>query len=747
MAIKNNIFVNCNDQTNNVVLQYNDIFFVPGTIANYNGGCWIDTEVSSNLVPVFDVTFYNYATCEDCIINSQSGFVLENCTNSELAVVTFQTNESPSIGSFVNYDNDCWEVISTTGATPNLSPQLNSYLNCATCLDFNTETEEYSPAIFVNCCNPSDTKIFNIVSTNFGFPLGQTVVYNNLCYTYSAATLGGTISGSYVFPQFYDCTSCLRENACPTPTPTPSNTATPSPTPSFTPTVSLTSTPTPTPTKTPGLPPPPTTTTTTTTRPTSRNECDPITLFPLGVECVTTDPTSPNAANGSISLVITGGTPPYSIVWSTGAVNTTTLSNLQSGSYTAFVIDYWGDFSAQTTCQVIAPSPTPTPTSTPTPTPSSTPTPWDQLCLTITVEGQPYQFEFDFYTIINGKPAWTASTTNTPVTTAGNLLYLSWTLATLSSGPSLGPDYRITGWDSPSWYLSSTSTNIPPLSNWFVLGSSPDVNFVSLISGACPAYTEITLTTYSNNATCQTSNDGSICGVVVGGSGNYEYSLDNITYVTSNCFYNLSPGNYTIYVKDLVSLSTASQNVIISNSGLASTTTMNFTLVSSTNNISGPSIIQNTKVYTLNTSSIPNGVTLNMSFALNQLLQVFEPGDGNNVGSIFDIEKNGVSLGITSTTTNNTLQNRPGCSPYKIQGTNTDYVASTTVTNADTINVYIVNKVTVTDPATDNCITRIENTISVNSSFTYNGLPNCVEVIAGNMNMGSIVSRNLGLQP
>ena len=606
MAIKNNIFVNCGDNTNSVVLQYNDIFFIPGTVASYNGSCWIDTEVSSNLVPVANVTFDNYENCEVCETSTQSGFLLQNCVTSQQAIVTFQVNESPTIGEFVLYDNGCWEVLSQTNANNNISPQLNSYQTCEICQSFTGSTEgEYETALFVNCCNPSDTKVFNVVLSNFGFPLGSCVIYNNNCYTLSAATGSGIVVGTYEFPQFFDCRTCLGENPCPTPTPTPSQTATPSPTPSFTPTVSLTSTVTPTPTKTPGLPPPTPYTTTTTTRPLFRNECEPITLFPLGVECEVVNPSGPNTSDGVMSLVITGGTSPYTILWSTGAVNTTTLTNLQAGTYTAYVIDYYGDFSAQTTCSLVLPTPTPTVTPTMTPTPSETPNPWTDLCLTISIEGQPYQFDFSYYTSINGKPSWTSSTINTPVTTVGGTLYITWTLPTVGSGPSLGPEYRITGWDSPSWYLSSQTTLLPPLSGWNVAGSSPGVTSPVLTLGPCPTYTSLVLNTYSNNATCLTSNDGSICAVVAGGSGLYEYSLDGITYVSSNCFYNLSPGNYTVYVRDIVSLGTASQNVVISNLGINQTVTMDFTLVSSTNNLSSPSTLQNTKVWTLNTSSIP----------------------------------------------------------------------------------------------------------------------------------------------
>ena len=78
------------------------------------------------------------------------------------------------------------------------------------------------------------------------------------------------------------------------------------------------------------------------------NECGVITLFPLGVECNSTNP-SYNKTDGSITLNITGGTQPYNISWSNGG-NTPTITNLGNGSYTAFVVDYYGDYSATTTC-------------------------------------------------------------------------------------------------------------------------------------------------------------------------------------------------------------------------------------------------------------------------------------------------------------------------------------------------------------------------------------------------------------
>ena len=83
----------------------------------------------------------------------------------------------------------------------------------------------------------------------------------------------------------------------------------------------------------------------------SGNTCEIITLFPMGVECSVIDAYTPFTNDGGISLIITGGTPPYSINWSNGS-NSQNLTNLQVGDYTATVIDYYGDFTGRTTCSV-----------------------------------------------------------------------------------------------------------------------------------------------------------------------------------------------------------------------------------------------------------------------------------------------------------------------------------------------------------------------------------------------------------
>jgi hypothetical protein len=95
------------------------------------------------------------------------------------------------------------------------------------------------------------------------------------------------------------------------------------------------------------------------TTPTIRrpNECDVITIFPMGVTCSVLQPSGERSFDGAATLIITGGTPPYTIFWEVGSY-APALSNIGVGEYKATVIDYYGDFTANTTCVLTATSET-----------------------------------------------------------------------------------------------------------------------------------------------------------------------------------------------------------------------------------------------------------------------------------------------------------------------------------------------------------------------------------------------------
>jgi len=83
----------------------------------------------------------------------------------------------------------------------------------------------------------------------------------------------------------------------------------------------------------------------------SGNTCNIITLSPMEVECVVTNASTPIASNGSVQVLINGGTAPYSVSWTNGQQGST-LTGLQPGTYSAVVTDYYGDYTVTTECVV-----------------------------------------------------------------------------------------------------------------------------------------------------------------------------------------------------------------------------------------------------------------------------------------------------------------------------------------------------------------------------------------------------------
>ena len=83
----------------------------------------------------------------------------------------------------------------------------------------------------------------------------------------------------------------------------------------------------------------------------NQNNCNISNLRPLEVTCNPTNATSPEAQDGSIQLFINGGTSPYTVSWANGAQGTY-IGNLQSGTYTATITDYYEDYTKTITCTV-----------------------------------------------------------------------------------------------------------------------------------------------------------------------------------------------------------------------------------------------------------------------------------------------------------------------------------------------------------------------------------------------------------
>jgi hypothetical protein len=180
---------------------------------------------------------------------------------------------------------------------------------------------------------------------------GEYLYYYDCCGNYTAYTYTSAVGTFNFNPSLSHSSNIVTIptagfNPCVTPSLTPTQTVTPSITPTFTPTPTNTSTPTPTPSFTPQPSPPPVYV--------YENSCGVLVSFPMGLKCQTTNATSQSTNNGSITVVVTGGTSPYTYYWNTGA-RTNTINNLLPGSYTCTVVDYYGDYTGTTTCTVNAP--------------------------------------------------------------------------------------------------------------------------------------------------------------------------------------------------------------------------------------------------------------------------------------------------------------------------------------------------------------------------------------------------------
>ena len=348
----------------------------------------------------------------------------------------------------------------------------------------------------------------------------------------------------------------------------------------------------------------------------SGNSCNIITLLPLGLDCDSINANTPETTDGLITLFVTGGTPPYTINWSNGSQGSY-LFNLGPGDYTATVTDYYGDFTATTTCSVgyenfylekfqsclnsattiyyVANLPSTFITDKVYRIQGQTNC-WISKGLELT-SGQTY---VDSNAVVTAGPYPTckACLPIDPVITVkpeklcleykGGGFIQTTTYIQFSSGntinnqkswTSVTPSYVIyynsgsTNWQISGWTGSGNPTQVntvsSPLGSWVIYGGSGNIN---VNGGTCVIRPNIFIK--KNNATCSDVSNGSVSITALGGTPPYQYSLDDVLYQSSNMFIGLATGNYTAYVKD-VSGATTSQSFTINASSTQTTYTVN----------------------------------------------------------------------------------------------------------------------------------------------------------------------------
>ena len=503
---------------------------------------------------------------------------------------------------------------------------------------------------------------------------------------------------------------------CPTPTPTQS--------PTFTPTNSPTPTLTQTPTRTPRTTPTPTITPSNTPVFVGKNECEVFTLFNMGVSCsVLKQPSTATSFDGILTLRVTGGTSPYSFYWSNGQ-RVQTLVNIAQGTYPVTVVDYYGDYTANTFCNVFGPTPSITPS--PTVTPSRTPAPiYPNLCFlaynTNNVVGPSTFIQNGTH---NARPKWTNSA-NQNIVWKGT----RWELVTSDLSTPVNP--------VGGGIFGSVTTTLPPTSNWQLFGGTQTYT-INVTSGSCPAVTPLQVNVTTQNSTCngQTNCDGSINISARFGTAPYEYSINNGTsWQTSPIFNNLCPGTYLVRVRDSAS-GNYSQSAQIGFVGTPQTYQINVvTQPQLTSEVSANGVSTKTTYFTVtSTPTLPAGIVLQFTLTTSSTKTYNGPGSGDIIDN-FTILQNGVLK--TPSTTNSTTVNstRPNCNPETQQVVTETDQYYLELSNTSTVSGSTTSVLTITNGqvgAQSNCTTSLSQNISLQVSNPVTKGCVCCTAVADN---------------
>ena len=504
---------------------------------------------------------------------------------------------------------------------------------------------------------------------------------------------------------------------CPTPTPTQ--------TPTFTPTNSPTPTLTQTPTRTPRTTPTPTITPSNTPVFVGKNECEVFTLFDMGVSCsVLKQPSTATSFDGILTLRVTGGTSPYSYFWSNGQ-RVQTLVNIAQGTYPVTVVDYYGDYTANTFCNVFGPTPSITPS--PTVTPSRTPPPvYPNLCFlaynNTNVVGPSTFIQNGTH---NARPKWTNSS-NQNIVWKGT----RWELVTSDLSTPVNP--------VGGGIFGSVTTTLPPTSNWQLFGGTQTYT-INVTSGSCPAVTPLQVNVTTQNSTCngQTNCDGSINISARFGTAPYEYSINNGTsWQTSPIFNSLCPGTYLVRVRDSAS-GNYSQSAQIGFVGTPQTYQINVvTQPQLTSEVSANGVSTKTTYFTVtSTPALPAGIVLQFTLTTSSTKTYNGPGSGDIIDN-FTILQNGVPKTPSATNSTTVNSTRPNCNPETQQiVTETDQytleLSNTSIVSGSTTSVLTITNGQV--GAQSNCATSLSQTISLQVSNPVAKGCTCCTAVADNI--------------
>ena len=311
-------------------------------------------------------------------------------------------------------------------------------------------------------------------------------------------------------------------------------------------------------------------------------------------------PTSGN--NGSITVIATGGTAPYTYLLNPGSVTNATgiFSGLGSGSYTLSVTDAKGCTDGPLNVALSNMSVVVTGTDI-----KCNGAKDGQIKVDITGGATPYTIKVTYpnstvqtyssptasYTIPGlDKGAYSIVVTDnngTSTTKTVNLseptkltIALQNATATLCSGATSGKIDVASNGGTPAYTISWVGTSGgAPVPGGTLVGQSitnlAPADYVVTVtdnsgcsvsaSHTIAANPALNLTVASTNPTCGSATSGTITLTATGGNGTYSYTSDGVTFGnTTGSFTGLTAGTYKVAVKDALGCQSASQDVVLS---------------------------------------------------------------------------------------------------------------------------------------------------------------------------------------
>lgn len=291
-----------------------------------------------------------------------------------------------------------------------------------------------------------------------------------------------------------------------------------------------------------------------------------------------TNATCSGVNNGSIDLILSGGTGPYNFFWSNGATSED-ITGLGAGTYTVTVTDANG-CQASTSATISQPSGI-------TLTTSSTPSTCSGNTGTATVSASggsgPYTYLWNdplnqttatasnlaagtySVTVTDGTGCVVA--TSVVVNSTSGLSATASVIDATCYGASTGAiDITVNGGNSPFTYLWSNNSTSQDLSNisagTYSLLITDNTNCTFFISATVNQPQQITLNFVTQNPLCNNATNGQVLLTVAGGTPNYTYLWSNNS--TSSNLSNVGAGSYSVTVTDQNNC-TANGTVTLSN--------------------------------------------------------------------------------------------------------------------------------------------------------------------------------------